>query len=125
MKSSLLLAAAWLLSPTAFGQGHAHWSYQGHGNPAHWAQLDECFKTCKLGRYQSPIDVDTKSAKQAPDAKPIDFAYVAGMGEVVNNGRTLRRSALCIQKTLQDECPASAAAEWPQSAIGQPMSTTF
>lgn len=92
MKSKLLLAAACVLSvaPLAFAQGHPHWSYQGHGSAAHWAELDESFKTCKLGKHQSPINVVTRAAEKSADAKPIGFAYAAGPGEVVNNGHTIQ-----------------------------------
>jgi carbonic anhydrase len=92
MKSKLLLAAACALSvvPLAFAEGHPHWSYRGHGSAAHWAELDESFKTCKLGKHQSPIDVDTRAVERSADAKPIGFAYAAGPGEVVNNGHTIQ-----------------------------------
>ena len=92
MRSKLFLAAACALSvvPLAFAEGQAHWSYKDHGGAAHWGQLDKSFKTCKLGRHQSPINVDTRVTKKAADAKPIGFAYTAGPGEVVNNGHTIQ-----------------------------------
>ena len=69
MKSKLLLAAACALAatPLAFAEGKPHWSYQGHGDAAHWGELDEGFKTCKLGKQQSPIDVQTKAVEKSPD----------------------------------------------------------
>jgi len=96
MKSTRLLAAACALAATslatslAFAEGKPHWSYQGHGNAAQWAELDESFKTCKLGKLQSPIDVKTKAVEKSADGKPIGFAYTAGAGEVVNNGHTVQ-----------------------------------
>ena len=92
MKSNLLLAAACALSfsSLASAEGAPHWSYQGHGSAVHWADLDEGFKTCKLGKHQSPINVVTRSVEKSPDAKPIGFAYAAGAGEVVNNGHTIQ-----------------------------------
>ena len=93
MKPNLLLAAACALgfSSLAVAEGSKpHWSYQGHGSAAHWAELDEGFKTCKLGKFQSPINVVTKSVEKSADAKPIGFAYAAGAGDVVNNGHTIQ-----------------------------------
>ncbi|MDC8759520.1 carbonic anhydrase [Janthinobacterium fluminis] len=65
----------------------AHWTYQGHGGPAHWSELDEGFSGCKLGKQQSPIDI--RGARQAKLA-PIDFAYAPGGASVVNNGHTVQ-----------------------------------
>lgn len=90
--SSLLLAASYALvaSPQAFAENKPHWDYQGHGGTTHWADLDEGFKTCKLGKLQSPIDIKPKSVEKAADGKPIGFAYTASTAEVVNNGHTVQ-----------------------------------
>lgn len=90
--SRLLLAAACALaaSPQAFAENKPHWGYQGHGGAAHWADLDEGFKTCKLGKLQSPIDIKPKAVEKAADGKPIGFAYTASAAEVVNNGHTVQ-----------------------------------
>jgi len=92
LKPKLLLAMACAVgaSPIALAEGKAHWSYQGHGSAAHWAQLDESFKTCKLGRLQSPINIETRMVDRKSDAKPIGFAYTASSGEVVNSGHTIQ-----------------------------------
>ena len=92
MKTKLLLAAACALSvaPLAFAHDQPHWSYHGHGSAAHWAELDEGFKLCKLGKHQSPINVDTRAVEKASAAKPLGFAYAAETGEVVNNGHTIQ-----------------------------------
>jgi len=94
MKKPLtLIAAALALGTTlaAHAEGTPHWTYDGHGGAAHWAELDKSFETCKLGRHQSPIDIVTKGVKPAAgDVKPVAFAYAAGAGEVVNNGHTIQ-----------------------------------
>jgi len=95
MKSTLpakLLLASCAIGATslALAEGKPHWSYQGHGDAAHWAELDPGFTTCKLGKNQSPIDLHTKDIAKSADAKPIAFAYAAGPGEVVNNGHTIQ-----------------------------------
>jgi carbonic anhydrase len=93
MKRNLLAAAlcatlAFPL-PVVLAENHAHWSYEGHAGSAHWGDLDESFKTCKLGKHQSPIDIETKKVQQS-SLKPIVFAYRAEPAEVVNNGHTIQ-----------------------------------
>jgi len=92
MKLKLLFAAACAIAatPSIYAAGPAHWSYSGHSSAAHWAELDEGFKTCKLGKHQSPIDIATKKTEKSADAKPIAFAYTPGAAEIVNNGHTIQ-----------------------------------
>ena len=93
MKTTLSLVATALLVAASAAQAadKPHWGYQGHGSPAHWAELDAEFKTCKLGQLQSPINIVTKKVEKAAEAKPIGFAYTAGTGgEVVDNGHTIQ-----------------------------------
>ncbi|HAT30693.1 MAG TPA: carbonate dehydratase [Janthinobacterium sp.] len=66
---------------------HAHWSYEGHGGPERWNELEHDFAGCKLGRQQSPIDI--RGAKKAK-LEPIGFHYTAGPATVVNNGHTVQ-----------------------------------
>jgi carbonic anhydrase len=66
-----------------------HWAYTGHGDPAHWGDLDPKFATCKLGKDQSPIDIQT-SKTVAAKLDPIMLNYAAGSAEVVNNGHTIQ-----------------------------------
>jgi carbonic anhydrase len=92
MKTRLFVIAlsTALIGPAAFaGESHPHWGYEGESGPAHWADLDENFKTCRLGKLQSPINIETARAEKA-DLVPIDFAYAASAAEVVNNGHTIQ-----------------------------------
>jgi len=93
MKLNLLFAAA-ACAVAAASSVHAttpvHWSYRGHTDAMHWAELDEGFQTCKLGKNQSPIDIVTKKTQASADAKPIAFAYTAGAAEIANNGHTIQ-----------------------------------
>lgn len=84
------VAAYALATVPAFAAEPAHWGYAGHGGPAHWAELDTGFQTCKLGQHQSPINIETRKVKAAEAAQPIGFAYTAGPAEVVNNGHTVQ-----------------------------------
>jgi len=86
----LLTTCAAGATSLGWAEGKAHWSYQGHGSAAHWAELDPGFTTCKLGKHQSPIDLQTKKVEKSATANPIGFAYASGPGEVVNNGHTVQ-----------------------------------
>lgn len=75
-----------LLAPSAFAEG-PHWAYQGHGDPAHWAELSPDFSTCKLGKIQSPIDI---TGAVTGSLQPIEFHYQASPVSLWNNGHTLQ-----------------------------------
>jgi carbonic anhydrase len=84
-------AAALLVSACSHTGGSApHWSYEGHGGAAHWAELDPAFKTCATGREQSPVNIETRLVTPTADAKPLRFGYAASAGSVVNNGHTIQ-----------------------------------
>jgi carbonic anhydrase len=94
---SMLTAAACAAALVAAGCSHApattgkpHWSYEGHGGAAHWAELDPAFKTCATGREQSPVNIETRLVAPAGDAKPLRLGYAASAGTVVNNGHTIQ-----------------------------------
>lgn len=82
-------------SLVAFGQDahhsknesdHPHWSYSGAGGPDHWSELEPAFAPCKMGEYESPIDIEgaTKS-----DLAALQFAYQPSPLTFVDNGHTL------------------------------------
>ncbi|CAN7536732.1 carbonic anhydrase family protein [Pseudoduganella sp. LjRoot289] len=68
---------------------HPHWSYQGKTDPANWAELDQANSACKLSKEQSPINIEERHARKAPLAA-LDFNYVGGTAEVINNGHTVQ-----------------------------------
>lgn len=74
----------------ASGHGHeVHWAYEGEGGPEAWGQLKSEFKTCAVGKRQSPIHIEDSATLQGP-AEPIQFSYRASDGMVVNNGHTIQ-----------------------------------
>ena len=87
--SMLAIGALCALAASVQASDQAHWSYQGKTAPPKWAELDEANKACKFSKEQSPINIETGKAKKAKLA-PIDFKYVAGAAEVVNNGHTIQ-----------------------------------
>ena len=67
--------------------GDVHWSYDGEGAPANWADLDEAYAACGAGTEQSPIDIAGVTPGQ--DAE-MSTAYAASPLEIVNNGHTVQ-----------------------------------
>jgi carbonic anhydrase len=65
----------------------APWGYKGADGPSHWASLTADYKDCKLGKFQSPIDI--RGAKMAA-LPPIEFSYQAAPLHILNNGHTIQ-----------------------------------
>lgn len=64
-----------------------HWSYSGEGAPAKWGNLEPGFSLCKLGKQQSPVDIQIDGTGKPA---PIEFSYAPSDAEVVNNGHTVQ-----------------------------------
>jgi len=70
-------------------EGAHHWSYSGHGGPAHWAELEKDYGVCGLGKTQSPIDIRDTTVKKA--ALPaITFDYKPSPLSIIDNGHTIQ-----------------------------------
>lgn len=83
------LAAMVAAHASALDKHTAHWSYTGHADASHWGDMAAEYASCKLGKDQSPIDIETAKAVPAKlDA--IDFRYASGPAQVVNNGHTIQ-----------------------------------
>src|SRR6187402_3374836 len=80
------IAVALCSATPAMAEG-GHWGYTGHGGPKEWGGLDPAFATCKLGKYQSPVDI--RGAKAA-DLPAIQFDYKPSPLKVVDNGHTIQ-----------------------------------
>ena len=80
------LLALSMISATAYA---SHWSYQGEGAPEHWGELDEAYKTCKSGMYQSPVNIDNTVKAHI---SPLETHYIDGPVILTNNGHTIRAS---------------------------------
>jgi len=71
---------------------HQHevpWSYSGKTGPAYWGDLSEGYRMAKLGKQQSPINIDT-SALVAGNLGGLDFHYRGETPGMVNNGHTIQ-----------------------------------
>ena len=66
-----------------------HWEYEGEAGPSKWASVDSAFKTCGMGKRQSPINIEIRDAEKG-GLKPIAFTWLPGPAEIVNNGHTIQ-----------------------------------
>ena len=63
------------------------WGYEGAFNPTQWSELSSEFKSCQLGRNQSPINLNLTDEGEPDEIK---FNYQPTTVEVVNNGHTIK-----------------------------------
>ena len=72
----------------AGSDGHdVHWAYGGDTGPDSWGMLKPDFKTCMLGKRQSPIDIRDGIRVQL---EPIQFDYRPTPFKVIDNGHTVQ-----------------------------------
>ena len=93
MKTRLLLSSLIIaLSATSFSQPHkAHWSYNGKESPEHWGDLLTEYQTCKLGKVQSPVNLEADNGMKVAN-KPLKMNYFPAAYQVENNGHTVQVS---------------------------------
>lgn len=85
----LAVTIAWAAPVAAFAASAAtpHWDYSGHDGPPHWGELAPEFATCRLGKTQSPIDIDAPTKAALPAIK---VNYRPSVLKTFNNGHTLQ-----------------------------------
>ena len=85
--TALMISLSLAISASARADEGAHWAYDGHGGPEHWAELSKDFSMCGLGRNQSPVNL----AGAVPSSlAAIRFDYPLETSEIVNNGHTVQ-----------------------------------
>jgi carbonic anhydrase len=62
-----------------------HWDYEGKSGPPTWGTLDPAWRTCVVGKAQSPIDIEPRPGS----AGPITFHYKPTVATPFDNGHTL------------------------------------
>ena len=67
----------------------SHWSYEGHTGPTYWGDLDKKFQMCKLGKNQSPIDINKKNLIKSC-LTPLKLEYNSKAAYIINNGHTIK-----------------------------------
>lgn len=87
LRTAVLLGCMLLSSITLAAGGKAQWGYGGHEGPEHWGDLSHDYATCKTGKNQSPININSNTAAKLADIK---FSYQATPIDVVNNGHTIQ-----------------------------------
>lgn len=64
-----------------------HWSYEGHGGPDHWGELEKNFQACSTGTQQSPINL--QGSVRAETAGP-KLSWKPAAFKARNNGHTIQ-----------------------------------
>ena len=84
-----VLAIAAMLALQVWASDGPTWSYSGKSGPEQWGKLSRDYLMCKLGKNQSPIDID-RMAVLRTDLRPIEFQYETPLPlTVIHNGHTL------------------------------------
>ena len=82
-----LIALPWTALPLAAQHGTLpHWEYEGTHGPANWGTLDTAYRTCVVGKQQSPIDIRHVKGAGLP---AITFSYQPSPLKVIDNGHTI------------------------------------
>lgn len=85
---ALLVIAATVISSGARAQWKTHWTYEGTTGADHWGDLDPAYVPCKLGKEQSPINIETADKADLP---ALQFEYKSEpLKYLINNGYTIR-----------------------------------
>ena len=88
-RSLRIILICHILATPSFADTKVHWSYTGDTGPAHWGELSEDFASCRVGKNQSPIDIETDRLIEA-DLGTLIFSYQGESTEIINNGHTLQ-----------------------------------
>jgi len=82
--------ASLVLASSALAVGlSTHWSYEGASGPGTWGSLNKSYRSCALGKAQSPIAISDASAIKA-DLPPIEFHYQSSPLKIIDNGHTIQ-----------------------------------
>jgi carbonic anhydrase len=88
MPIAVLILAALLVSSVARAQWKTRWTYDGATGADHWGDLDPAYAPCKLGKEQSPIDIQAAEKADLP-ALQLDYKSEP-LKYLINNGYTIR-----------------------------------
>jgi carbonic anhydrase len=71
----------------ASAEEEKHWGYQGALSPAHWSQVSP---TCGIGKRQSPVALQSKTARAEGTHDPLQFGWSKVLAELRDNGHTFQ-----------------------------------
>lgn len=63
------------------------WGYTGSEGPSNWGDISPEFSACKIGKEQSPINIEDSSNANLPELK---LAYNSTPFDIVNNGHSIQ-----------------------------------
>lgn len=87
--SAILFFSLSVAATSAFAE-KTKWGYGTSDGPESWAKLSEKFILCDEGKIQSPINIDTDTAKEM-DLRELDFDYKSAAAvRLVNTGHTIK-----------------------------------
>ena len=78
-----------LVSSVTFAAAGPHWEYEGEHGPSRWGSMDSTYKSCGMGKRQSPINIETRDVEKG-GLRPLLFSYTPGSAEILNNGHTIQ-----------------------------------
>jgi len=91
MKIKMIIVALFFsMSSLLYAGIHGEWGYSGDVDPAHWGDLNPEFFMCRDGKNQSPVNIQRSEAIKADGLDDIEFHYVTGATEAINNGHTIK-----------------------------------
>ena len=68
----------------------AHWGYAGSEGPSYWGDLSTSNVDCKIGKRQSPIDIQTQTTQFGISDDGIYLDYNDVNLDILNNGHTIQ-----------------------------------
>ncbi|UXN05658.1 carbonic anhydrase [Bartonella sp. HY761] len=87
---TLILSSVFSLSLVCVASAGVHWGYEGAEGPEYWGDLAPEYAQCKIGKNQSPIDI--QEIHESSEKSPIKIHYEITADELVNNGHTIQVS---------------------------------
>jgi carbonic anhydrase len=100
-RAQTILAAVFAVALFADPSFAQQWSYEGETAPERWGTLDPKFVMCRIGKNQSPIDIDgliearletlkLNYSAGAADIRNHGHVAATGAAEILNNGHTVQ-----------------------------------
>src|SRR5205814_2200803 len=65
------------------------WAYSGKTGPDKWDKLEKDFEQCKLGQFQSPIDIPDASTRKG-DLPSLLFVYKPSPLRIIDDGHAIQ-----------------------------------
>ncbi|KAI8058061.1 alpha carbonic anhydrase [Syncephalis plumigaleata] len=93
MKLAFLAFCIGIVGVVAANDGNVEWSYDGARGPAKWGDLSNNYRTCSVGKQQSPINLVSGRAEYVTGTQQSALSFnwkKLGATPIVNNGHTVQ-----------------------------------